>query len=172
MNIKKLSVPALTAAALLMTACEKKVVVQNHDATAPQSQVQPGDTISATQNPTAENQDLPAGIKTFVAQHYPNINMASYEIKNLPGIGKKFEVKMNNGAEIDFDKDGNWEEISDGQGVPEALIPNAIKTYVSRNYKGIKVKSIDKEKNKTKVDLLNGTDLEFDANGKFLRVDP
>lgn len=169
MNTIKTILPSAIAALLLTTACEKKVVLQNNEVAPPQTQT--ADTV-ATQNPTAENQDLPASVTAFTQKHYPNINMASYEIKNLPGMGKKYEVKMNNGAEIDFDTDGNWEEISDGQGVPEALIPQSIKTYVQQNYKGIGIKSIDKEKNKTKVDLLNGTDLEFDSNGKFLRVDP
>lgn len=115
-------------------------------------------------------QTMPANVKSFLAKYYPKATVVKYEAKNTV-VGKKYEVKLNNGAEIDFDKNGNWEEISDKQGVPSALIPVTIKAYLAKNYKGIKVESIDKESNKIKVDLMNDIDLEFDKNGKFLRVD-
>lgn len=115
-------------------------------------------------------QTMPANVKSFLAKYYPKATVAKYEAKNTV-VGKKYEVKLNNGAEIDFDKNGNWEEISDKQGVPSALIPASINAYIAKNYKGIKVESIDKESNKIKVDLMNDIDLEFDKNGKFLRID-
>lgn len=115
-------------------------------------------------------QTMPANVKSFLAKYYPKATVAKYEAKNTV-VGKKYEVKLNNGAEIDFDKNGNWEEISDKQGVPSALIPATINAYLVKNYKGIKVESIDKESNKIKVDLMNDIDLEFDKNGKFLRID-
>lgn len=115
-------------------------------------------------------QTLPANVKNFLAKYYPKATVSKYEAKTTV-VGKKYEVKLNNGAEIDFDKNGNWEEISDKQGVPTALIPASIKAYIAKNYKGVKVESIDKESNKIKVDLMNDIDLEFDKNGKFLRID-
>ncbi|SDF26171.1 PepSY-like domain-containing protein [Epilithonimonas hungarica] len=115
-------------------------------------------------------QEMPATIKSFLAKYYPKATVVKYEAKSTV-VGKKYEVKLNNGAEIDFDKNGNWEEISDKQGIVSALIPAKIKAYLDQHYKGIKVESIDKERNKIKVDLQNDIDLEFDKNGKFLRVD-
>ncbi|MPS72683.1 MAG: hypothetical protein E2590_05955 [Chryseobacterium sp.] len=115
-------------------------------------------------------QEMPATIKSFLAKYYPKATVVKYEAKSTV-VGKKYEVKLNNGAEIDFDKNGNWEEISDKQGIASALIPAKIKAYLNQHYKGVKVESIDKERNKIKVDLQNDIDLEFDKNGKFLRVD-
>ncbi|WP_084403396.1 PepSY-like domain-containing protein [Epilithonimonas caeni] len=115
-------------------------------------------------------QEMPATIKSFLAKYYPKATVVKYEAKSTV-VGKKYEVKLNNGAEIDFDKNGNWEEISDKQGIASALIPAKIKAYLNQHYKGVKVESIDKERNKIKVDLQNDIDLEFDKNRKFLRVD-
>lgn len=121
-------------------------------------------------NLSVSYQQMPANVKSFIAKHYPKATVIKYESKTTL-TGKKYEVKLNNGAEIDFDKNGNWEEISDKQGVPTVLIPAKIKSYLNQHYKGVKVESIDKDGNKIKVDLLNDIDLEFDKNGNFLRVD-
>ncbi|UQB69996.1 PepSY-like domain-containing protein [Epilithonimonas zeae] len=124
-------------------------------------------------NPTkiaVSYQQMPISIKNFLAKHYPKATVIKYESKTTL-VGKKYEVKLNNGVEIDFDKNGNWEEISDKQGIPNVLIPAKIKSYLNQHYKGVAVESIDKDGNKIKVDLLNDIDLEFDKNGNFLRVD-
>lgn len=121
-------------------------------------------------NLSVSYQQMPANVKSFIAKHYPKATVVKYESKTTL-TGKKYEVKLNNGAEIDFDKNGNWEEISDKQGIPTVLIPAKIKSYLNQHYKGVKVESIDKDGNKIKVDLLNDIDLEFDKNGNFLRVD-
>lgn len=121
-------------------------------------------------NLSVSYQQMPANVKSFIAKHYPKATVIKYESKTTL-TGKKYEIKLNNDAEIDFDKNGNWEEISDKQGVPTVLIPAKIKSYLNQHYKGVKVESIDKDGNKIKVDLLNDIDLEFDKNGNFLRVD-
>jgi len=126
--------------------------------------------ISNPTNLSAFYQQMPANVKSFLAKYYPKATVIKYEAKTTL-VGKKYEVKLNNGAEIDFDKNGNWEEISDKQGVPNVLIPAKIKSYLNQHYKGVAVESIDKDGNKIKVDLLNDIDLEFDKNGNFLRVD-
>jgi len=156
MKSNKLSLVLLFSGAMLFQAVEKKEVSFNSEV--------------KSINISVPFQQMPANIKSFLAKYYPKATVAKYEAKTTV-VGKKYEVKLNNGAEIDFDKNGNWEEISDKQGVPAALIPASIKTYLAKNYKGVNVESIDKESNKIKVDLINDIDLEFDKNGKFLRID-
>ena len=155
MKLNKLSLVILLAGTLFLQAVEKDEIILNN-------------TVNSTKISTF--QTMPTNIKNFLAKYYPKATVAKYESKTTVA-GKKYEVKLNNGAEIDFDKNGNWEEISDKQGIPTALIPAKIKIYLDQKYKGIKVEAIDKEKNKIKVDLINDIDLEFDKNGKFLRID-
>lgn len=156
MKSNKLSLVLLFSGAMLFQAVEKKEVSLKME-------------VNST-NISVPFQQMPANIKSFLAKYYPKATVAKYESKNTL-VGRKYEVKLNNGAEIDFDKNGNWEEISYKQGVPTALIPVKIKAYVDKKYKGAKVEAIDKEKNKIKVDLNNDIDLEFDKNGNFLRID-
>ena|SRR6218665_161455 len=156
MKLNKLSLVLMFSGALFLHAVEKNEITVNPVANSVKSSI--------------PYQEMPATIKSFLAKYYPKTTVVKYEAKSTV-VGKKYEVKLNNGAEIDFDKNGNWEEISDKQGVPTALIPAKIKTYLDQKYKGVKVESIDKERNKIKVDLQNDIDLEFDKNGKFLRID-
>lgn len=156
MKLDKLSLVMFFAGSMFLQATEKNGIRLNPEV------------ISV--NISKVFQTMPANVKSFLAKYYPKATIAKYEAKNTV-VGKKYEVKLSNGAEVDFDKNGNWEEISDKQGVPSALIPGSIKTYLAKNYKGVKVESIDKESNKIKVDLMNDIDLEFDKNGKFLRID-
>jgi len=155
MKLNKLSLAMLFAGTLLFQANDK--ISLNFE-------------VSNSTNFPVSYQQMPANIKSFLAKYYPKATVVKYEAKTTLA-GKKYEVKLNNGVEIDFDKNGNWEEISDKQGVPTVLIPAKIKTYLDQKYKGVKVESIDKDDNKIKVDLLNDIDLEFDKNEKFLRVD-
>lgn len=157
MKLNKLSLAMLFAGTLLFQANDKISLKINSG-------------ISNSRNLSVSYQQMPSNVKSFLAKYYPKATVVKYEAKTTLA-GKKYEVKLNNGVEIDFDKNGNWEEISDKQGVPTVLIPAKIKTYLDQKYKGVKVESIDKDDNKIKVDLLNDIDLEFDKNGKFLRVD-
>ncbi len=162
-------VKAIMAAGFLFASCEKKVVVQ--DQTGNETAVSEAPNTTTSNNETVQRENLPEPVKSFVDQYYAGTGVAHYELKTIPAMGDRYEVKMNNGAEIDFNMDGNWEEITDGQGVPDALVPQNILSYVQQNYQGIKIKSIDKDNNKIKVDLLNDIDLEFDSNGTVLRID-
>ncbi|RZJ32779.1 MAG: hypothetical protein EOO18_09845, partial [Chryseobacterium sp.] len=130
MKINKLSMVMLLSGTLFFQAADKKEVVAEQN----QSEMVAAGFL----------QQMPANVKDFLAKYYPKATVAKYESKTTLA-GKKYEVKLNNGAEIDFDKNGNWEEISDKQGVNPALIPAKIQTYLDQKYKGIKVESIDKD---------------------------
>ena len=53
---------------------------------------------------------LPATVKTFVANNFPGKNIA-YAEKDVEFMGTKYEVMLNDGAKIDFDKKGNWDKV-------------------------------------------------------------
>ncbi|QBO58475.1 PepSY-like domain-containing protein [Chryseobacterium salivictor] len=166
----KLATLSLLMGTFVFTSCEKKVVLQNpaeNNTTASKTEV-------VTPNPEANNvdQNLPPQVKTFLNEHYAGIAISKHETKTN-AKGKQYEVQLNNGVEIEFDNDGNWKGIKDNNGVPDILIPTKIKEYVNKNYKDIKIKSLEKksDKNIIKADLLNGVDLEFDMQGNFLMID-
>jgi len=163
--MKKNFLLLLALSSLTFVSCKKEVTV----------------TPTATQTADSLNQnaqkgnvtftDLPAKALETINSHYSQDNIASYEVKTIPVIGKSFEVKFNDGAEIDFDSDGVWHEWKDAKGLPKEVLPEAIKTYLSKNYASTFATSIDKEKDKIKIDLATDIDLEFDTNGNFVRID-
>lgn len=154
----------------VFASCAKEVTIKNPAPASGSAQTAPSKKSGSAA--ADQTKDLPPKVKAFIAEHYAGIAIAKYEVKNFMG-GKKYEVKLNNGVEIDFDNEGNWKEIKDPSGIPEVLVPEKIKTYVAKNYPGVKIESFNKKADgsKMKVDLLNDIELEFDMQGNFLRID-
>lgn len=156
--------------ALGVTACKKEVEVNPTGATntTANQNTNVAEDVRATNVNLA---DLPANALNAINQFYEQENIATYEIKNIPIVGKSYEVKFNDGAEVGFDENGNWHEWKDAKGLPDGILPVVVKEYVAKNYANTFATSIDKEDNKIKVELASDVDLEFDVNGKFLRID-
>ena len=168
-NLKTAALATLVGIFVFIS-CEKKAVVQNPNE---QTELISTPEIPSNNEPVINaEQELPKNVRTFLNEYYPNIQISKAEVKTKLGA-KEYEIKLNNGVEVEFDTEENWKEIKDYNGVPDALVPAKVKTYVNQNYKNIKIESIDNKtaKNKMKVDLLNGVDLEFDMDGNFLRID-
>ena len=115
--------------------------------------------------------DLPAAGQQFLSSHFAD-NAVSYVIKERELTGTEYEVKFQNGVEIDFDGDGIWKKIDCGRApVPEAVIPPEILTKINQSFPGNSAVEIKKEWRGYEVELSNGFDLEFNKKGKFLRMD-
>ena len=89
-------------------------------------------TAEDVQVTNANFKDLPAKALETINSHYSENNIASYEIKTIPVIGKSYEVKFNDGAEVDFDEQGVWHEWKDAKGLPDGVLPANIKDYVTK----------------------------------------
>ncbi|QOW11866.1 hypothetical protein Q73A0000_16605 [Kaistella flava (ex Peng et al. 2021)] len=166
----KLATLSILMSTFVFSSCEKKVVVQNPtDNTTKTSKTE---VIKSNSEASNAEQDLPQKVKNFLTEHYAGIPISKYKVKTNTR-GKEYEVKLNNGVEVEFDNSENWKDIKDYNGVPDVLVPANIKAYVNKNYKDIKIKSLERksDKNMIKADLLNGIDLDFDMNGTFLRID-
>jgi hypothetical protein len=114
---------------------------------------------------------LPANAQAFIKQHFKGQTVTSaHEDKEM--FETDYNAVLSNGIEIEFDNKGNWDEI-DGNHIalPTSVLPKAIADYTAANYKAQGVVQIDKKRSGYDIELANGTELEFDANGKFLRID-
>ncbi len=165
-NITSLSIIVLSFS-IAAISCEKKEVIVNTPST---NTTVVGDSVTST-TPAANAAATPAIVTSFVSKHFPNIPIVKTEIKSSPLDGKSYEVKLNDGAEIELNEQGDWTEIKDPKGVPSDIVPSAVATYLKSNYNGIVAEKIEKEKNGYKIDLITGVDLKFDSNGKFLKID-
>lgn len=114
---------------------------------------------------------LPAKAQTLLSQHFngQKVMLATIE---TGVINKTYDVVLQNGTKLEFDKKGNLTEIDCKQAtVPDQLIPQAIKNYLMANYAGQSVKKIEMNKNEYEVELANGLDLAFNKHFQLIDID-
>ena len=112
---------------------------------------------------------LPAKAQTLLSQHFNGQKVMLATIESGV-VSRSYDVVLQNGTKLEFDKKGNLTEIDCKQGiVPDQLIPQAIKNYLKANYPRQTVKKLEIKKNEYEVELANGLDLTF--NNRFQLVD-
>ena len=120
--------------------------------------------------PATTAQALPEAITTFLKQHFPNATVSGVEPDNEHG-GLEYDVYLNDGTQVDFDANNQWEKVESMKGVPAALVPKAIATYVKGNYQNLAITKINKEYGGYEIELANGMDLKFDGSARFMGMD-
>ncbi len=128
-------------------------------------------TICARDRVTSDVNVLPTAAKTILSRHFSKIAVNHIRIDS-DVFGKDYDVVLNDGTEIDFDKDGNVKEIDCGnRPVPEELLLKPVRDYVAKNFKGQKIVGLEVDKTNYEVRLSTGTELRFDRSGQFQRID-
>lgn len=118
---------------------------------------------------------LPSMASNFLNENFNEIKVLSVIREKETLSGTEYQVLLNNGVEVKFDKSGNWIEVDARENlasIPTGFILAPIVSYVVDNYKDAGVNSIEKENYGFDVELTNGLDLVFDKDGKFIRIDP
>lgn len=115
---------------------------------------------------------LPKAAQTTLKNNF-KANISVVKIEKELGRVSEYEVILNDGTEISFDRDGNWKdiEVAATKSVPSAFIPAAITQYIKTAQPNQKVIGISKERKGYEVELTNGVEMKFDKQGKFLRYD-
>ena len=86
----------------------------------------------------------------------------------------EYEVIFNNGEKIEFNKKGEWTEVScHTTQVPDILIPNPIKMRIMADFSNTRIVKINRSRNgkKYEVKLSNGLEVEFDKKFNVIKVD-
>ena len=107
---------------------------------------------------------LPQKSRAFIQRVYPGV-----QIWKVERDGGKFEVKLSNGASIDFLPNGNWINI-DGEynGVPLSVLPQAVANTVRRTYPQAMMIDVEKEWGNYKIKLNNMMEMFISANGQLV----
>lgn len=114
---------------------------------------------------------LPAKAQTLLSQHFNGQKVMLATIESGV-VSRSYDVVLQNGTKLEFDKKGNLTEIDCKQvTVPDQLIPQAIKNYLMDNYAGQSVKKIEMNKNEYEVELANGLDLTFNKHFQLIDID-
>ena len=114
---------------------------------------------------------LPAKAQTLLNNHFNSQKVMLATIESGV-VSRSYDVVLQNGTKLEFDKKGNLTEINCKQGiVPVELIPQAITNYLKDNYAGQSVKKIEMNKNEYDVELTNGLDLTFNKHFQVIDID-
>ena len=114
---------------------------------------------------------LPVKAQTLLSNHFNNQKVMLATIESGV-VSRSYDVVLQNGTKLEFDKKGNLTEIDCKQGiVPVQLIPQTIKNYLKDNYAGQSVKKIEINKNEYEVELTNGLDLTFNKHFQLIDID-
>lgn len=121
---------------------------------------------------TKDAKRLPEQARTFIKKHFQNPDVSYIKIDSEFLRGKKYEVVLTNGTEIEFDSKGNWSEVDSKRNpVPETIIPDYIRDYVKENFKTERITQIEKDRFGIEVELTNDLSLRFDKNGVLREID-
>lgn len=118
--------------------------------------------------------DLPIKSQLFLTTHFPDVNTSRIEKDN-----DSYDVYLVNGFEIDFNLDGEWDNIKGRtEAIPASILAlqpiNKMAEYVAENYTNSYINEIDKDfvKQIYEISLNNNTELIFDWDGVFVMIDP
>ncbi|WP_149915032.1 PepSY-like domain-containing protein [Sphingobacterium cavernae] len=115
---------------------------------------------------------LPKQAQNFIKTYSSKLSVAYVKLEDELFSKKSYEVKMNDGSEFEFDKNGEWKEIDmKRKSIPLSLIPQAIKEYVEKSFPKNNIVKLSRSSSKYEIELSNGLDLVFNSKGKFLRID-
>ena len=114
-------------------------------------------------------QQLPAGAQEVMTKYF-----ADKTVLTILKERDEYEVIFNNGEKIEFNKKGEWTEVScHTTQVPDILIPDPIKARIKADFANSKIVKIDRSSNgkKYEVKLNNGLEVEFDKKFNIIKVD-
>lgn len=125
--------------------------------------------ITANAQKKIEITELPKPSQDFLKKYFGNSEIDVVK-KDAEHGEKGYEVKLKDGTEIEFWKDGSYREVDGGKKpIPTAFISEAVKDYVAKNHPNEKITHIDYGHKDLDVDLTNNIDLEFTKEGKILK---
>ena len=116
-------------------------------------------------------EQLPAAAQSFIQQAFPGQGI-TYVILDKDFGKTTYEVFLDNGVELEFDKNGTWDKVDCVfSAVPDDIIPASIADYVKAHFAGAKIVKIDKERHGYDVELSNDLELKFNRNGQLMDID-
>lgn len=115
---------------------------------------------------------LPKEATTFLETHFNGIAINEIK-KETEGTSFKYEVTLQNGSEIEFNRRGRWKELeSKTTSLPVSMLQAIVGEYILKTYPSAKITEIKKGARFNFVELNDETLLQFDTEGNFYRIMP
>ena len=114
---------------------------------------------------------LPEATRTFISQYFSGLDIVTAYKDRDDGV-ISYDVRLSDGTEIDFDRDGEWLEVDcDEAPVPLGVIPSYVSEYLKAHYPDAYVTKIERKRREVEVDLSNDWSLTFNTKGELIGID-
>ena len=115
--------------------------------------------------------ELPQQSSDFIDEHFSTERVAEVDVDDSwynISDSETYEVRFENGVELDFNSDGEITEIEseDGQPIPQSVLPESVRSHLEKKASNARVVNWEKDNDGHEVELDNGEEFEFDRNGK------
>lgn len=109
-------------------------------------------------------EQLPQNALSFIQKYFPDVNILYAEMDK-----KDYEVRLSNGVEIEFLRNGELKEIEGNYvAIPFEILPESAANTIRRTYPNTVITKIKVKWNLYEVKLNNMMKLYIDANGQLL----
>ncbi|MBQ8383987.1 MAG: PepSY-like domain-containing protein [Spirochaetaceae bacterium] len=102
------------------------------------------------------------------AQDFISANFAGKTVQYVEKDFNEFEVQLSDRSEIKFGGNGEWESIKCYEGIPAGVLPEAVTSYVKKNFADAKIVEAEKDWNSIELKLSNRMEVFFDKDGKYM----
>lgn len=120
---------------------------------------------------TQDAKQLPLPARNFINQYFSSPQISYIKIDSEL-LNKTYEVLLVDRTEIEFDGKGNWTEVDcNHQAVPDALVPEYVKSYINTSFPGTIVVKIERDRGTLEVELSNDYSLKFNKKGQLIDID-
>ncbi len=117
-------------------------------------------------------EELPEKAQMFLTQYFGGIEILYAKADRDMGVVMSYDVVLKGDVKVEFNRSGEWTSVDcEHSRVPNGVLPRGVLDYVSKRFAEAYVVEIEKGLRGYEVKLSNDIDLEFDKDGKFLRVD-
>lgn len=116
---------------------------------------------------------LPQTAKNFIETHFADAIIYRV-VKDTEG-STEYDVRLDNGFKIEFNKSGNWREVEGyGLEIPESFLdelPEGLIAYIETNHSSQSLTKVDLNKSSYEVEITGGLEIIFNREGDFIRYD-
>lgn len=115
--------------------------------------------------------ELPQKAQEFIKQYFPQQEVSFAKVEK-DFWEKKYEVVFVNGEKVEFDKNGNWEEVKcKFSVVPNGIVPEKIREQLSKQFPTAKVLKIERDSKGYEIELDNKLEVKFNKSFQLTDID-
>lgn len=128
-------------------------------------------TVKADNDRVITKEALPVKAQQFIDTHFSTIKI-SYIKEDRDFFDRNYEMLFADGSKIEFGRNGDWIDVDCRYtSVPQAIVPDAIKAYVKKNFPDVQIVEIERKRGNHEVKLSNKLELVFDRKLKIKGLD-